>query len=74
MLLQQFDRVGFRALTFAKYAKTPDALIAATVMRASAETLITNGKWERLIGEGVSLISRDSFQKGQGKEGKTAKE
>ena len=44
--------------------KTPDALITATALRASAETLITNdGKWERLTEEGVSVISLDSFRK-----------
>lgn len=43
--------------------KTPDALIAATGLGATADTLITNdGKWERLKSEGVSVISLDSFR------------
>jgi len=46
------------------HLKTPDALIAATGLKALADTLITNdGNWDRLKAEGLTVINLESFFK-----------
>jgi predicted nucleic acid-binding protein len=46
------------------HLKTPDSLIAASGLDASADTLITNDSaWDRLKAEGLTVINLESFLK-----------